>query len=143
MRNILLLCSLPLILTACAPYLKKAPPGDYDLVADTLTYTPTHVKVGDGVVFDKIVKNEGADDIPGNTYNVDLYLDGVSISFDHDTSKIPSGKDVKYGMSKGYHHFKPDKPGTYHYKWIIDKENNLPETNENNNVIEGDIIVTE
>ena len=46
-------------------------------------------------------------------------------------------------MSEGYYHFKPTEPGTYTYRWVLDKEDNLPETDETNNVIEGTIVVAE
>ena len=46
-------------------------------------------------------------------------------------------------MSEGYYHFMPTEPGTYTYRWVLDKEDNLPETDETNNVIEGTIVVAE
>jgi hypothetical protein len=97
--------------------------------------------VGTPVVFDKVVWNGGTDKIPGGTYFVDLFLDGRRISFDHDTSDIWPDSGIPYSMSPGHHHFKPDKPGVYHYRFVLDKENNLPETDESNNVIEGTIVV--
>ncbi len=136
---------LPVLMTSCdfinSTGLKAAPSGNYDLFAESVTYNPTNVTVGSLVVFDKVVRNLGTDKIIGGTYNVDLFLDGRNISFDHDTSTIEPSREVSYSMSEGYHHFKPEKPGEYHYRFVLDKENNLPETNEDNNVIEGIILV--
>ena len=46
-------------------------------------------------------------------------------------------------MSEGYYHFMTTEPGTYTYRWVLDEEDNLPETDETNNVIEGTIVVSE
>lgn len=143
--KLLPLTLLPILLTSCdflnPNGLKTAMPGNYDLYAESVTYSPTNVTVGTPVVFDKVVRNLGADPIKGGTYNVDFFLDGKNISFDHDTSTIDPGKEVSYSMAKGYHHFMPQKPGIYHYRFIVDKENNLPETDESNNIITGTIVV--
>lgn len=123
--------------------LKTPPTGNFDLVAESVTYHPTNVVVGSHVVFYKVVRNIGSDKVPGGTYYVDLFLNGTNISFDHATCDILPGLATKYSMSSGYYHFKPETPGVYLYKFVVDKENNLPETDESNNVIEGTINVTE
>ena len=104
---------------------------------------PEEVVVGDGVVFVTHVANRGTDAIPPRTYRVDLYVDSECVSFDHGTGGLRPGGTSTYSMSEGYYHFKPTEPGTYTYRWMLDKEENLPETDETNNVIEGTIVVAE
>ena len=129
--------------SAYAEPLKEAPEGNYDLVAVEVVHVPEEVVVGDGVVFVTHVANQGTDAIPPRTYRVDLYVDDERVSFDHGTGGLEPGGTSTYAMSEGYYHFKPTEPGTYTYRWILDKEDNLPETDETNNVIEGTIVVAE
>ena len=70
-------------------------------------------------------------------------MDGECVSFDHGTGGLRPGGTSTYSKAEGYYHFKPTEPGTYTYRWILDKEDNLPETDETNNVIEGTIVVAE
>ena len=128
---------------AYAASLQEAPEGNYDLVAVEVVHVPEEVVVGDGVVFVTHVANRGPDAIPSRTYRVDLYVDGERVSFDHGTGGLTPGGTSTYAMSEGYYHFKPTEPGTYTYRWVLDKEDNLPETDETNNVIEGTIVVAE
>ena len=130
-------------LACTGPPLHDAPEGDYDLAAVELVHLPEEVVVGGGVVFVTEVANRGADAIPPSTYRVDLHLDDERISFDYATSGLPPGASTVYSMAEGYHHFMPSEPGTYTYRWMLDKEDNLPETDETNNVIEGTIVVAE
>ena len=82
--------------------------------------------------------NRGTDAIPGHTYRIDLYVDDERVSHNYSTRRLRPGGSSTYSMSEGYYHFKPTEPGTYTYRWVLDKEDNLPETDETNNVIEGD-----
>ena len=135
MATVILGCFL---LSACQP---KAPPGNYDLVAVSVTVKPAVVHVGDKVVLDHTVRNDGTDTVPGGTYHVDLYVDGSRVSFDHGTFDKKPGERSDYGMSPGYHHWMPDKPGKYRYRLVVDETNNLSESDETNNVLEGEIEV--
>ena len=129
---------------ACAtPALQKAPEGNYDLVAVEVVHIPEEVVVGDEVVFVNRLTNRGTDAIPPRAYQVDLYVDGKRVNFDYGTGSLEPGGDNFYSMVEGAYNFKPTKPGTYTYRWVLDKENNLPETDETNNVIEGTIVVAE
>ena len=128
---------------AYAVPLQEAPEGNYDLVAVEVVHVPEEVVVGEGVVFVEHLANRGSDAIPPRTYRVDLYVDDKRVSFDDDTGGLTSGGARTYAMSEGYYDFKPTEPGTYTYRWILDKEDNLPETDETNNVIEGTIVVAE
>ncbi|MDE2742662.1 MAG: hypothetical protein OXI58_13805, partial [Gemmatimonadota bacterium] len=129
--------------SAYAAPLEEAPEGNYDLVAVELVHIPEEVVVGDGVVFVTHQANRGTDAIPPRTYRVDLYVDDERVSYNYDTWGLKPGRRSFSSMSEGYYHFKPTEPGTYTYRWILDKEDNLPETDETNNVIEGTIVVAE
>ena len=128
---------------ACTPSLQTIPKGDYDLVALEAVHIPEKVVVGDEVVFVTSLTNRGLDAIPPRAYRVDLYVDGERVSFDYGTGSLKPGGINSYAMSEGYYHFKPTEPGTYTYRWVLDKEDNLLETDETNNVIEGTIVVAE
>ena len=143
MRYLMLAVFLFAPLAYASPGLQEAPEGNYDLVAVELVHIPEKVVVGDGVVFVQHQANRGTDAIPPRTYRVDLYVDNERVSFDHGTGGLRPGGTSTYSMSEGYYHFKPTEPGTYTYRWILDKEDNLPETDETNNVIEGTIVVAE
>ena len=129
--------------SAYAAPLEEAPEGNYDLVAVEVVHIPEEVVVGDEVVFVRHHTNRGTDTIPPRTYRVDLYIDGECVGFDYGTRGLSPGGTSTYSMSEGYYHFKPTEPGTYTYRWVLDKEDNLPETDETNNVIEGTIVVAE
>jgi subtilase family serine protease len=120
---------------------RKAPPGDYDLVAAAVTVRPAVVHVGEKVVLDHTVRNLGRDTVPGRTFDVDLYVDGKLVSFDHGTHDLGAGQKVDYGKSAGYFDWQPTKPGKYRYRLVVDELNNIPETDEKNNMLEGDIEV--
>lgn len=121
----------------------KVPPGDYDLEAISVTFLPKEIHVGDGVVFTQILKNRGKDTIPKRAYKTALYVDKELVSFDRATSPFLPGTESIYSMSPGHAHWTPTKAGVYGYRFVLDEDNNLKETNESNNVIIGTIIVKE
>ena len=143
MRYLMLAVFLFASLAYAAPGLQEAPEGNYDLVAVELVHIPEEVWVGDEVVFVQHLANRGTDAIPGHTYRIDLYVDDERVSHNYSTRRLRPGGSSTYSMSEGYYHFKPTEPGTYTYRWVLDKEDNLPETDETNNVIEGTIVVAE
>ena len=140
-RFFISILSVVLLLSGCGKLI--APSGNYDLTSKSITYLPNPVKVGDEVVFTYTVDNIGKSDVPAKTYDVDFYVNGKRVSFDHATSLIPSGLKTTYSMAKGYYHFKASKPGKYIYMIVIDPNNRLKEFNETNNVVQGVIEVTE
>jgi len=97
--------------------------------------------VGDKVVLGHSIRNDGKDVVPGETYEIDLYVDGARVAFDHGTVDKGPGDESDYSMQAGHHHWQPTKPGKYRYRLIVDEANTLPETNEANNILEGDIEV--
>ena len=143
MRYLMLAVFLFAPLAYAAPGLQEAPEGNYDLVAVEAVHIPEEVLVGDGVVFVTHLANRGTDAIPGRTYRIDLYVDGERVSYNYSTRRLRPGGSSTYSKAEGYYHFKPTEPGTYTYRWVLDKEDNLPETDETNNVIEGTIVVAE
>jgi len=44
------------------------------------------------------VRNDGKDTVPGRSYEVDLYVDGTCVSFDHGTFDTTPGDSSIYGM---------------------------------------------
>jgi subtilase family serine protease len=106
-----------------------------------VTVKPATVHVGDKIALDHTIRNDGRDTVPGGTYNVDLYVDGNQVSFNHRTFDMRPGRKSDAGMLPGYHHWEAVKPGKFRYRLIVDESNNLRETDETNNVFEGDIDV--
>ncbi len=143
MRYLMLAVFLFALSAYASPGLQEAPEGNYDLVAVELVHIPEQVVVGDEVVFVQHLANRGTDAIPSRTYRIDLYVDGDRVSYNYSTRRFRPGGTSTYSKAEGYYHFKPTEPGTYTYRWVLDKEGNLPETDETNNVIEGTIVVAE
>jgi len=138
--NQIAVVAIALLACSCSPP-PAAQTGDFDLVAASVTYRPNPVHVGDKVVLDHVIKNNGTNTVRGGTYDVDLYLDGRPVSFDHATSDILPGGSVPYGMAAGYFTWQPTNAGRFHYRLVVDERNTVRERIETNNVLEGDIDV--
>lgn len=115
----------------------------YDIKAEKIEIIPPAPTVGEGVSFKYVVKNVGKNKIPQARYNIDLYLGGDKIAFDHYTKSIKPNDFVTYEMSEGLYHWTPTKSGVYKFKLVIDEKNELTELNKENNTITGQIIVKE
>lgn len=137
-RNEIAVVAIAMLACSCSP---PAPTGDFDLVAASVTWRPNPVHVGDKVVLDHVVRNDGTNTVRAGTYFVDLYLDGQSVAFDHATSDILPGGAVPYSMAAGYYTWQPTKGGRFHYRFVVDERNTLRERTKTNNVLEGDIDV--
>lgn len=136
-----LLC-LAALSPSCDYFPPTAPPGNYDLAVSAFSHTPTEVTEGDPVSFTYKIVNKGSSTIPRKTYEVDLYVDGTRVSWDHATHDFaPGDTGATYSMSAGHHHWKPLKPGTYSYRLVLDERNRLKETDETNNILSGTIEV--
>lgn len=130
-----------LLQTACSRSSPAPPPGSYDLVASSVDLMPTTVHVGDSITGEQIIRSAGKDTVPGRTYTVHFYLDGKLVSFDHGTGDFQPGTFQKFGCSPGHEYMKAMKPGRIAYRLVVDEENNVPETDETNNEIRGEIEV--
>ncbi len=112
-----------------------APPGNYDLTARL--WIGVQPETGD-ISFWPIVINQGHDDIREWTYNLRLDINGRF------AAEMPKGHRFP-ARSFAFPHFSvissERSPGSYRYRWIIDSENRVNETNEDNNIIEGTIVV--
>lgn len=120
---------------------KVAPPGNYDLASKSISWQPNPVEVGDLVIFTYSVDNLDSSRIPDRTYDVDFYVDGKLVSFDHATSAIYPGLQTVYSTSPGTPHFRATQAGTFSYKLVLDPDNRLKETDETNNIITGSFVV--
>jgi subtilase family serine protease len=103
--------------------------------------SPAYIHVGDKVTFTYSVKNLGTSTLPDGTYDVDFYINGVLVSFDHATSSLIPGGSVSYSMAAPYYHFDAKAPGQYNYKVVVDPTNRVQETDESNNVVLGSFVV--
>ena len=114
------------------------------VIADSSISLNRPVKVGEKVIFHTgyTADSTSTDTIPG-TYKVRLYVNGELVSYDNSPGKLSPRGSSWYWTEPPDYHFKPEKPGVYKFRFIVDEENTIAETNENNNVIEGKIIVEE
>ena len=115
--------------------------GLYDLEATSLSATPVSVSVGDEVRFTYKVTNVGKEDVPHGNYQIDLYVGKELVAYDHGTSTIKRGLDVEYSMSSTGCHWKPTAKGIYEVRFVVDERNDLPETDEANNIASLNITV--
>ena len=131
------------LLCGCGFSLQKpcAPTGIYDLTCKVTSISPATIYVGDKVVFSYSVSNLGSSTLPARTYDVDFYVNGSLVSFDHATSSLIAGGSTSYSMEPPYYHFDAKAPGQYSYKLLVDPTNRVPETDENNNVVVGSFVV--
>jgi len=141
-KNQIVIVAIALLLCSCSPPAgPTAQTGDFDLVAASVTYRPNPVHVGDKVVLDQVVRNNGTNTVRGGTYYVDLYLDGRVVSFDRATPDILPGGSVPYSMAAGYFTWQPTNAGRFHYRLVVDERNTVRARIETNNVLQGDIDV--
>jgi subtilase family serine protease len=95
-----------------------------DLVVDGLTWSPTEALVGDSVVFSVPVKNQGR--ATAESIHVALYVDGEEIG-NHDIMEIARGETVTKTFNW------TALPGSHEISVMLDMDNNVVESNEDNN----------
>lgn len=137
-RNGIAAVVLAMWVCSCSP---SPPTGGFDLVASSVKWRPNPVHVGDQVVVDYVVRNDGIGTVGGGTYSVDFYVDGQRVAFDHETSDVLPGGSVSYGMPPGYYTWQPTNAGRFHYRFVVNERDALPERAKTNSVLEGDIDV--
>ena len=101
--------------------------AQYDLVPGSFTITPSSPDDADSITIRYESKNNGPDDIT-SSYNYKLYIDNA-LYHTCSSSGRPAGTTgycEREGISLS--------AGTYTLKNIVDTENNIAETDENNNV---------
>lgn len=137
----------------------SAPPGNYDLNAVGVIVEPEKIEVGNTVVFKAFYDNRGLTAIPKKSFHVELFVNGEREFFDYvpgpikvyqaDPAKVyqeptsPEMLHYKIMDSTLWYQigFKPPEPGTYRYEFVLDRADDLRETNETNNVVEGTFVV--
>ncbi|MQY81038.1 MAG: hypothetical protein GH158_02190, partial [Dehalococcoidia bacterium] len=95
-----------------------------DLIIDSITWSPSDPNVGSTVIFNVTIRNRGA--VVANSNRVDFYIDGISRGY-KDVERIDPGGT----LTKTFSWFA--KAGEHDIKAIVDKNNSVPETDEDNN----------
>lgn len=95
-----------------------------DLVIESITWSPTNPSIGDTVTFTVTIKNR--DTGRGGTSRVYLYIDGSSKGY-QEVQEIDANGTITETFSW------KAQAGSHDIKAVIDKENWIPETDENNN----------
>ncbi|MEZ0273698.1 MAG: CARDB domain-containing protein [Roseimicrobium sp.] len=130
--------SLILSISACH---RAAPPGNYDLVPGWAVMgapgLPTRgLHAGQKVQWTWSISNYGTDDVPASICVLDFYLDGKSYEHRKITPDVPTGggcfEVVEITMPAA---------GKYRYRLVVDEPNEVKETDETNNVLEGELEV--
>src|SRR5262245_7572083 len=73
--------------------LLKLPPGDYDLAPTNVVASPSQER---STTVRYSVVNLGTSAVPEKAYELDFYVDGQLVSFDHATSMILPGQTTDY-----------------------------------------------
>jgi len=95
-----------------------------DLLIDSITWSPSDPNVGSTVIFNVTIRNQGA--VAANSNRVDFYIDGISRSY-KDVERIDPGGT----LTKTFSWFA--KAGEHDIKAIVDQNDAVPETDEDNN----------
>jgi hypothetical protein len=114
-----------------------------DLHAVYVTPDPWPATVGAPVTFDYAWKNCSGTHIAAGSYSIELHVDGEPVV------SLPSGPALAPGEMKTYKtlggmpNFMPESPGIYAFAFSLDSAGVLEETDENNNLIRGVLVVPE
>ena len=110
------------------------------------------IEMGDEVTFSAFFDNRGHDTVPKASFRAELLVNGDRLFFDSTPGPVrqttksayqstPAGYWLNENIGMYDVGFRPTKPGTYHFKFILDRADDLHETNEMNNVVEGTFVV--
>ena len=128
--------------TACDWHPGKGAPNDIDLEATSVRFDPPDISVDDGVRFTLVFTNMGKDVIRAGSYDAALYIESQLLWSDNATARIEPGRWVKYGSAPGHFDWKPTEPGKYTYRFVLDENMRLDESDETNNVLSGELLVS-
>ena len=95
-----------------------------DLIIDSITWSPSEPSVGSTVIFSITIRNQGT--IAASSNRVDFYIDGISRGY-KDIGRIDPGG----ALTETFSWF--SKAGQHEIKAIVDKNDSVPEVNEDNN----------
>ncbi|NQT05690.1 MAG: hypothetical protein HQ577_06755 [Dehalococcoidia bacterium] len=95
-----------------------------DLIIDSITWSPSEPSVGSTVIFSITIRNQGT--IAASSNRVDFYIDGISRGY-KDIGRIDPGG----ALTETFSWF--TKAGQHEIKAIVDKNDSVPEVNEDNN----------
>ncbi len=143
------------------PGIVPAPIGNYDLNALEVIVEPEKIEVGDTVILTAFFDNRGRTAIPKKSFRAELLINGEREFIDYepgpvkvkvyqaDPAKVyqepPSPEMLHYkNMDSTLWYeigFTPPEPGTYRYEFVLDRADDLRETNETNNVVESTFVV--
>jgi len=118
-------------------YKVRAPQADYDIAAAKVSIRPEPVVANAPYSFRYTIKNCGPSTIPGESYDVEFYIDDELASFDRGTSSLHPNRSNTYSgkRSKGL------SLGKHSYRLVVDPDNRLKETDETNNILRGSFEV--
>ena len=135
------------------------PRGNYDLNALGVVVEPEKIEAGDAVLLKAFFDNRGLTAIPKKSFHAELFVNGEREFIDYEPGPIrgytpapikvyqepPSPDSISYKImdSALWYEvvFTPPEPGTYRYEFVLDRADDLRETNETNNVVEGTFVV--
>ena len=138
-----------------------APRGNYDLNALGVIVEPEKIDVGSVVILKAFFDNRGRSAIPKKSFHAELLVNGEREFIDYEPGPVrayeanpvrihiepPSPERLHYKIEDSTLSyqivFTPPEPGTYHYKFVLDRADDLRETNETNNVVEGTFVVVD
>lgn len=95
-----------------------------DLIIDSITWSPSEPSVGSTVIFSITIRNQGT--VAASSNRVDFYIGGISRGY-KDIGRIDPGG----ALTETFSWF--SKAGQHEIKAIADKNDSVPEINEDNN----------
>lgn len=119
----------------------QKPEEDLDVVAAYVTVTPHVIHPGDKVVLEHGIRSQGKSDLPAGYMEFVLYVEGKVVSSKKGWLPGLPGGGSDASLATGFFQWKAERPGTYRYRLIVDEAKRVAESNETNNIIEGELEV--